>query len=208
VETIHPGDPVCRVIGLAGVVVFLFTAFTPLAERLDLWMAVTPQLVPSDAIVVLGGSVSPSGMLSLESQRRTVYGIALYQRGLAPVLVLLGAATPSGPSEASVRAEQARLHGIPADAILTEARAHTTREEAARVKALLQARGVRSILLVTNAGHLARARSLFERVGFEVHAAPSDAFGESDTPESRLALMRMLIEESLGWLYYRVAGYI
>jgi uncharacterized SAM-binding protein YcdF (DUF218 family) len=206
--TARPGDRVCRWIGLAGVVAFLVTAFSPLAYRLNLWMAVPPQLVPSDAIVVLGASVSPSGMLSLESQRRTLRGIALYQRGLARVLVLLGTATAGGPTESDVRAEQARLHGIPADAILTEARAHTTREEAARVKALLQSRGARSILLVTNAGHLARARPLFERAGFEVHAAPSDTLVESDAPESRLALMRVLIKESLGWLYYRVAGYI
>ena len=48
----------------------------------------------------------------------------------------------------------------------------------------------------------------FARAGFEVHAAPSDTFVEADAPESRLALMRVLIKESLGWLYYRVAGYI
>src|SRR2546429_455759 len=91
--------------------------------------------VPSDAIVVLGGWVSPSGLLSLESLRRTNRGIDLYRRGLAPVLVLLGGATGGGPTEADVRAEQARLRGVPPDAILTEARARTTREEAFLVKA-------------------------------------------------------------------------
>ena len=201
-------DRVCRLLGLVGVVAFLVTAFTPVAHRLNLWMAVPPDLVHSDAIVVLGGSVSSSGMLGLGSQRRTDRGIELYQRGLAPVLVLLGGGTGGGPTEADVRAEQARLHGIPSTAMLTEARANTTREEAVRVKALLQSRGVRSVLLVTNAGHLPRACPLFERAGFEVHAAPSDTFVESDAPESRLALMRVLITESLGWLYYRIAGYI
>jgi uncharacterized SAM-binding protein YcdF (DUF218 family) len=165
-------------------------------------------MVRSDAIVVLGSWVSPSGLLSLESQRRTNHGIELYQKGLAPVLVFLGGGSPGGPAEADVRAEQARLHGIPGAAILTETRAKTTREEAERVKALLQSRAARSVLLVTNAGHLARAFPLFERAGFVVHAAPSDAFAESDTPESRLSLMRVLVKESFGWLYYRIAGYI
>jgi hypothetical protein len=41
-----------------------------------------------------------------------------------------------------------------------------------------------------------------------VHAAPSDTFGEADAPESRLSLMRGLLKESLGWLYYRIVGYI
>ena len=202
------GDRVCRVIGLAGVFLFLFTAFSPFAHRLNQWMAVPAQLVPSDAIVVLGGAVSPTGMLSLESSRRTNRGIELYRRGLAPVLVLLGGAKGGGPTEADVRAEQARLHGIPADAILTETRAHTTREEAVRVKALLHSRGARTVLLVTNAGHFPRARPLFEREGFEVRAVPSETLIEADAPESRLALMRTLVKEFLGWLYYRVAGYI
>ncbi|MGH7302616.1 MAG: YdcF family protein [Candidatus Rokuibacteriota bacterium] len=201
-------DRVCRAIGLAGVVLFLFTAFTPLAHRLNQWMAAPAQLVPSDAIVVLGGSVSPSGMLSLESLRRTTRGVELYRRGLAPVLVLLGGARGGGPTEADVRADEARRHGIAADAILTETRAHTTREEAVRVKALLSSRGARTILLVTNAAHFVRARPLFEDAGFEVRAVPSETLVEADAPESRLALMRVVAKEVLGWLYYRIAGYI
>jgi len=202
------GDRVCRAIGLAGVVLFLITAFSPLAYRLNQWMAGSPRLVASDAIVVLGGWISPSGTLSLESQRRLDRGIELYQRGLAPVLVLLGPGADGGPTEAEVRAAQARLHGIPADAILTETRARTTREEAVRVKALLQSRGARTLLLVTNAGHLARARPLFEHAAFEVRGVPSDPLVESDAPESRIAQMRVLVKEVLGWLYYRMAGYI
>jgi len=201
-------DRVARLIGLIGVVGFLVTAFTPLAHRLNLATAVPAELVPSDAIVVLGAWVSPSGTLSSESLRRTNHGIALYRRGLAPTLVLLGGSASGGPSEADARAEQARLHGVPAQAILTETRVRTTREEAARVKELLQSKGARTILLVTNAGHLARARPLFERAGFDVHPAPSDSFVEASSPESRLELMRVLIRELSGWLFYRVAGYI
>jgi uncharacterized SAM-binding protein YcdF (DUF218 family) len=202
------GDRVCRAIGLAGVVFFLVTAFTPLAFRVNQWAAGAPALLPSDAIVVLGGAVSPTGILSLESTRRLNLGVDLYRRGLAPVLVFLGGGVAGGPAEAYVRAEQARLHGVPVAAILTETRAHTTLEEAARVKALLEPRGVRTVLLVTNAGHLLRARPLFERAGFEVRAAPSDASFESDSPASRLTTMEVLAKELLGWLYYQVAGYI
>jgi uncharacterized SAM-binding protein YcdF (DUF218 family) len=200
-------DRVARLIGLVGVISFLVTAFTPLAHRLNLATAVPAELVPSDAIVVLGAWVSPSGTLSPESLRRTNHGIELYRRGLAPTLVLLGGSSVGGPTEADARAEQARLHGVPVQAILTETRVRTTREEATRVKALLQSRGARTILLVTNAGHLARARPLFEHAGFTVRPAPSDTFIESSSPESRLELMRVLVREFFGWLFYRVAGY-
>ena len=187
---------------------FLAIAFSPLAHLLDLWTAPRPQLVPSDAIVVLAGNVSASGILSRESALRTAHGISLYLRGLAPLLIFSGGAHEGGPTEAEVRVKLARLEGIPSEAILTETRARTTQEEALCVKALLQERRVRAILLVTNSQHLLRARPLFERAGFEVHPAPADTFSAPDAPEQRLALMREILKDRLGWVYYRLAGYL
>lgn len=193
--------------GLVGVALFFATAFTPLAHALSLWMAVEPELVPSDAIVVLGATVSPSGILSAESTQRTDHAIELYQKGLAPRLVLLGGIGEGGANEVAIRAKVARLHSIPPEAIITESRARTTREEALRVKDLARSRGIRTVLLVTNSGHMARARPLFERAGFEVRAAPSDTHFAPAAPEGRLELMRGLLQDVLGWLYYRIAGY-
>ena len=170
-------------------------------------MAVEPELVPSDAIVVLGATVSQSGILSAESTRRTKHAIELYQKGLAPRLILLGGTREGGVNEAEIRAKAARLHSIPAEAIITESRARTTREEAARVRDLARSRGIRTVLLVTNSGHMARARPVFERAGFEVRAVPSDTYFAPGAPQARLALMRGLLQELLGWLYYRIAGY-
>jgi uncharacterized SAM-binding protein YcdF (DUF218 family) len=201
-------DRVCRLLGLASVVFFLVTAFSPLAHLLDLWAAVQPQPVPSHAIVVLAQGISPFGILGPESALPTHHAIALYRQGLAPLLVFLGGAPGGGRTEAEVRAELARLQGIPSEAILTEARADTTREEAALVKLLLQSRGVRTILLVTNSWHLMRARPLFERAGFTVHPAPLDTLSDPDAPENRLAMMRGIVRELLAWVYYRAAGYV
>jgi uncharacterized SAM-binding protein YcdF (DUF218 family) len=159
-------------------------------------MAVEPQIVPSDAIVVLGATISRSGILSAESTRRTDHGIELYQQGLAPRLILLGGTREGGPSEAEIRARVARLHAIPAEAIVTESRARTTREEAARVRDLARSRGIRTVLLVTNSGHMTRARPLFERAGFEVHAAPSDTYFAPTAPQARLGLMRDIVRKS------------
>jgi uncharacterized SAM-binding protein YcdF (DUF218 family) len=140
---------------------------------------------------------------------RARYGIALYRRGLAPLLVFTGPARGEGPAEATVRAELARELGIPAEVILTETGAKTTREEAVRVGALLRPRGVRKILLVTNSLHMARARGLFERDGFEVLAAPTDDLSKTlGEPELRIELMRQMLEELIAQLYYRVAGYL
>lgn len=186
------------------------SAFTPLPNLVSRWLGTAPRLEPSDAVVVLGNQLLPDGMLGANSVRRTVHGVGLYRRGFAPLLVLLGPSRPEGGrTEAEVRAELARDLGVAAQGILTDGTARTTREEALHVRALLGPRGVRRILLVTESRHLARARGLFERAGFEVLPAPADgAFPRASEPEARLGLMRGVLEELLARLYYRVAGYL
>ena len=200
-------DATCRVLGVAGLAFFIATAFTPLAHYIDVYTATPSRVEHADAIVVLASSVSPGGILTPESALRTERALTLYRRGFAPLLVFLGGMHGDGPSEADVRAKLARCSGVPADAILTETRGRTTREEAIRVQAVLQPRGIRTILLVTNSGHLRRARPLFESVGFTVYPIASDTFVDPRDPEDRLALTRGIAEELAGWLYYRLAGF-
>lgn len=77
------------------------------------------------------------------------------------------------------------------------------------MRALLQARGVRKILLVTHGDHLARARAVFERAGFEILAAPAQKLSSRvSKPAGRLRLMRRIVTELLARLYYRIAGYL
>jgi len=201
-------ERICRGIGVATVAMLVLTTFTPLAHQLDEWTATRSHIERADAIVVLAQGVSSGGILTPESALRTERALALYRQGLAPRIVFLGGSQGDGPTEADVRARLARLDGVPGDAILTESRGRTTREEAILVKQLLYSRAVATILLVTNSGHLRRAQPLFERAGFKVHPVASDAFVDPGAPEERLALMRGVVEEVSGWMYYRLAGFI
>src|SRR5262249_61736925 len=122
-----------RAIGLLGLLAFSIAAFTPLANRMNAWMAGTPHLEPSDAIVVLGrGGADADGVLTNRSLRRVLTGISLYESALAPVLVLSGS-----KAETEARRSLARGLGIPDSAILTGRQALTTREEAAEIEKLL-----------------------------------------------------------------------
>ncbi len=203
------GTRLCQLVGLAGILLLFLVAFTPLPNALRRWLRIPAQLAPAEAIVVLGGGVSPDGMLSASSLRRALQGIMLYRQGLAPLLVFLGPGSPEGPVEADTRAALAHQLGVAPAAILTETGARTTREEAIRVAALLRPRGIRRMLLVTDAHHLRRAQPLFAHVGFEVLAAPvEDLSNAATTPEGRLALMRLTLEELAAELYYWIAGYL
>ncbi len=176
--------------------------FSSLPFLLDRWTAIPARLEPADAIVVLAQAVEPGGELSDASLRRTLRGVTLFRRGLAPLLVLSGTQGSRG-SEGEVRAELARDLGVPADAIVAAASpGNTTREETASIASILRSRGARSVLLVTGSQHMARARDLFLRAGLAVRPAP---VVEATDPTT---MARRLVEEFFARLYYRVAGYI
>jgi uncharacterized SAM-binding protein YcdF (DUF218 family) len=162
---------------------------------------------PADAVVVLGGDFTAEGQLGPSSLRRLVHGIVLHRSKLAPLLVLSGQTRRHGASEPEVRARLARDLGVAPEAIVLVLGANTTREEATRVAAELQPRGVHRILLVTDPLHLARARGVFTRAGLEVLAAPTpDPELDARGPLARLALSRAFAMEILAWGYYRLAG--
>ncbi|HVQ75629.1 MAG TPA: YdcF family protein [Candidatus Binatia bacterium] len=200
---------VLRALGVAGVLALGVAAFTPLANVLNGWMAGTPRLEPAEAIVVLArGGVDADGVLTNASLRRTLLGVDLYRKGLAPLLVFSGG-VQGGQGEAVMRAGLARGLGVPDAAILTPfaSTVRTTRGEGAAMRQILAPRGIRSILLVADPVDMPRTRAVFERAGFTVLPAPTASSGSSD-PESRLNLLRDIATEVVGLAYYRLSGHL
>jgi uncharacterized SAM-binding protein YcdF (DUF218 family) len=190
-----------RVLGAAAVVLVAAGAFTPLANGLNRWLGGPGRLEPADAIVVLGrGGADSDGVLTNRSLRRTLHGVALHRRGLAPLLVFSGS-----PGEVEARGGLARALGVPAGALALGVEAHTTQDEAARAGALLLPRGVRRVLLVADPVDMPRGRRLFARAGFTVLPAPTAATGPSG-PEARLNLLREIAVEAAGSSYYWLLG--
>jgi uncharacterized SAM-binding protein YcdF (DUF218 family) len=198
-----------QILGIVAVVAFLLTSFTPLPNMLNRWAGIAASLQPAAAIVVLGGGMEGDGVVSTSSLRRAIHGIVLFQRGFAPLLAFSGPAYRQGNrEEAEVRAEMARLFGVSPSAIATETTALTTREEAARMAALLQPMGVFKILLVTSHAHMPRSQQLFENRGFVVQPAPVEELSDAWRPEARVRLVRNIAQELLARTYYRMAGYL
>jgi uncharacterized SAM-binding protein YcdF (DUF218 family) len=203
------GHTALRLLGGTTLAAFALCAFSPLPNALCRSEVAVPAPRPAQAIVVLGSDMTREGMLSASSLRRALEGILLYRQGLAPWVVFLGPRNAAGHSQSEARAALALECGIPAAAILTGDAMWTTRDEAAGVKALLAPKGARTILLVTGALHMGRARRLFERAGFEVIPAPlRDASCESVNPEARMGLAMSLAQEYLARAYNGVAGLV
>jgi uncharacterized SAM-binding protein YcdF (DUF218 family) len=198
-----------RGLGFFTVTVFLVASLTPASNIIAAKMQAPEVLQPSDAIIVLGAGTVSKGMLKDDSMRRTIRGIELYKRGLAPLIVFSGAGRANEPTEAAVRAEMARALGVPDEAILTLDTTQTTREESIQTADLLRQRKAKRITLITDSLHTRRAKLLFERVGLEVYPAYSADYVVAMTaPRDRLWLSMRVAQESLALIYYRLAGYI
>jgi uncharacterized SAM-binding protein YcdF (DUF218 family) len=185
----------CRLVGWAALLGLLVIAFTPLPNRIGGWLYTPARLGQAGAIVVLGGP---------DSEHRAVQGILLYRQGFSPLLIFSGV-----PMEVSMRESLARGLGLPLENILTERTAHTTREEALTIGALLRARGIRRILLVTDGLSMPRARRLFERAGLEVLPVPSTGPGDlMGRPQDQVTFALSIAEETVAYLYYWLLGYL
>jgi uncharacterized SAM-binding protein YcdF (DUF218 family) len=122
----------------------------------------------ADAIVVLGCALH-AGAPSPALTRRVERGAALLARGVAPLLVLAGGGR-SGRPEAEAMAALAGALGVPPERMLLEPRSRDTIGNAFNSAALLRPRGLASVVLVSDAYHLVRARILFRRAGLIVAA--------------------------------------
>jgi uncharacterized SAM-binding protein YcdF (DUF218 family) len=127
----------------------------------------------ADVIVVLGCAVRADAA-GPALVRRMDCAIALFRRGVAPRLLLSG----GGPrrNEAAAMRDLALAGGVPAAAILIEAASRNTNENATFTARLMRDEGIASLVLVSEAYHLPRARLLFRAAGLVItsvaHPAP------------------------------------
>ncbi|WP_137176041.1 YdcF family protein [Massilia sp. HP4] len=108
---------------------------------------------------------------------RLRYAAHLHRRTGLPILVTGGEPRPGAASLADAMARALREDfGVPVRWI--EKRARNTAENAAFSAALLRPDGVERVLLVTDAMHMERARTVFQRGGLQVTDAPTMFFGD------------------------------
>src|SRR5205809_528472 len=140
---------------------------------------------PAQAIVVLGAA-QYAGKPSPVLRARLDHGLDLWNRHLAPLLILTGG-TGAGDttSEAAVGRNYARKHGVPDSAILVENEGRTTSESMRAVAAMLEVRGLQSALLVSDPFHMLRLRFLARRFALTPSTSPTKTSTISPTRKAR-----------------------
>ena len=139
--------------------------------------------VPGDAqaIVVLSGAVRgedgmlPKPELGTDTLYRCVHAARLHQKAKSlPILVSGGpiVGNRSATSIAELMAEFLMEQGVEATSLIVEGRSENTYENAVESGKLLRTRGIRRIVLVTDAEHMLRASGCFRKLGIEVASSP------------------------------------
>jgi uncharacterized SAM-binding protein YcdF (DUF218 family) len=178
----------------------------------------------AEAIVVLGGVIHmPSAQHGhsalLDPSDRLLEALRLYRAGKAPLVLCSGGNNPVFAAnrpfpEAKIACQLLEEWGIPEQAVLLEDQSENTQENAAFSYRLLQARGIRRILLVTSAVHMPRAMAAFRKAGFEATPAPADFRTGWGSPflgwlpnSNALQRSESALREWLGLLVYRLRGW-
>ena len=208
-----------------GLAALLLCAVPAFSNRLWAWLesdATKTQRpgVVYDAVVLLGGTVSPAGSLPDEPAwndniERLLEVRQLLVTGQAKVAIASGGALKPGlRTEAEYVTEELVRLGVPKEQVLLEPKANNTRENATESKRLLDELGARTVLLVTSAHHVPRAVGCFRAAGVEADVLPVD-FRIRDAGADQHWLPRAeylgqtsrALRELLGRLVYRALGY-
>ncbi len=175
----------------------------------------------TQAIVVLASEVCPPSpefpraRPGSDTYERCQYAAWLYRARPLPVLA------SGGPGNLGIGAYSAvmrdtLLHlGVPEANIWCETRSHSTHENALYSSQMLREKGIRRIVLITDAYHMLRASACFRKEGMEVSPGPCGFRTYEGFHWQQLlpgwepiSWNEDALHESVGLLWYRAHGWI
>jgi uncharacterized SAM-binding protein YcdF (DUF218 family) len=125
----------------------------------------------ADAIIVLGSAVWKGERPSPSLVARTQHAIELYQTGVAAHLIFSGGLGANPPAEAEVMRRIASAAQIPADAMVLEDKSHSTEENLANSKVIMDAHGWRTAIIVSDPFHIYRAETMARDIGLDAYGS-------------------------------------
>ncbi len=189
-----------RVFAAGVLAALLLVASTALAIW---WTARQDSRPASDAIVVLG-SAQYNGVPSSIFEARLEHALALWEEGVAPVVVTVGGKA-AGDQFTEAEAGQAYLRdaGVPEESLLAVPEGVDTLESMRAVGAAYAERGWSSAVLVTDPWHAMRAERMAEDSGVSAESSPTR---QGPAVQTRATQFRYILRETAAYLLYRVTG--
>jgi uncharacterized SAM-binding protein YcdF (DUF218 family) len=157
---------------------------------------------PAQAIVVFGTAQydgEPSPVLAA----RLDHAIDLYERDLAPVVVVTGGNQPGDRfTEAAASANYLLERGIPDEDVLREVSGTSSWQSLAAVAAFLEDRDIKEVLLVSDPFHSLRISAMADELGLDAHSSPTRT-----SPISGVTEMRYMARETVAVAFGRIIGF-
>jgi uncharacterized SAM-binding protein YcdF (DUF218 family) len=129
------------------------------------------QAVRSDAIGIFGAA-EYDGRPSPVYRARLDHALALYHRGIAPLIITLGGNGGDQYNEGAVGREYLMAMGVPERAIIAETESRNTEESARRIAVIARANGLRRLVIVSDGTHLFRIHQICAADGLDVLTSP------------------------------------
>ncbi len=133
----------------------------------------TDHAVKSDCAIVLGAAAygaRPSPVF----EERIRHAISLYRsRQVSKIIFTGGYGDGATHAESEVGAAYAVREGVPAADVLTEPRSRTTQQNLTEARALMEAHGLRTAILVSDPLHMRRAMWMARDLGIPAVSSPT-----------------------------------
>jgi len=134
-----------------------------------------------DCILVLGARVWSGGTPSHMLEDRLRRGVALYQAGAAPVIVMSGDHGQWEYDEVTAMKRYAVEHGVPPEDVFMDHAGFSTYDSMYRARDIF---GARRILIVTQRYHIYRALYIARQLGLEAYGVTSDYRAYASQPRN------------------------
>jgi uncharacterized SAM-binding protein YcdF (DUF218 family) len=158
------------------------------------------QMHAADAIVVFGAA-EYAGRPSPVFRARLDHAFALFQQGLAPVVITTGGAgqDPSF-SEGGVGRDYLIRRGIAERNLIAETQGTDTAHSAQRVGVIMRTNGMHTCIAVSDQYHVFRIQRLLEHEGMHVYVAPRP----DSRPRSVLVRVFAVLREAFSYMAWRL----
>jgi uncharacterized SAM-binding protein YcdF (DUF218 family) len=141
--------------------------------------AAEDQAAPADAIGVFGAA-EYDGRPSPVYRARLEHALALYHRGIAPLIITLGGNGGDQYNEGAVGREYLMGVGVPESSIIAETESRNTEESDRRIAVIARANGLRRLVIVSDGTHLFRIHAICAAEGLVVLTSPRPRVGVAE----------------------------
>ena len=178
------------------------------------WTAHIDNAERADAIAVFGAA-EYGGRPSPVLHARLDKAVALYDRGIAPIVITLGGGSTkdSGRTEGGVGRDYLLANGVPFDRIIAETHSFDTEQQVQRLADIAAVHRFRTIVVVSDGTHLFRIALLCRRAGLTVYTSPRAPPGHIDDVDAAERVLHEMLSYTairmnlrVGWLRRNLEG--